>query len=62
MVFYLGRKDWAVKLRELGVCAGGTDEMAVSMAARRFAQRASKEPELTPAPQQCRQKLQMFYV
>ena len=62
MVFYLGRKDWAVKLRELGDCAGGTEEMAVSVAARRFAQRVPKEPELTLAQKQCRQKLQMFYV
>lgn len=62
MVFYVGRKDWAVKLRELGVCAGGADEMAVSMAVRRFAQRVSKKPELSLALKQCRQKLQMFYV
>jgi REP element-mobilizing transposase RayT len=36
--------------------------MAVSVAARRLARRVSKEPELSRALNQGRQKLQMFYV
>ena len=62
LVLYPGRKDRAVKLRELGVCAGSADEMPVSVAARRFAQQASKESDPPLALKQCRQKFQMFYV
>ena len=61
LVFYIGRKDWAIKLRDLGE-ASGADEMTVSMAARRFARKAERKGERSLAVKQCRDQLQMFYV
>ena len=62
LVFYLGRKDWGVGLRELGEASGGVDALAVSVAARRLAKKIGRTPELSAALAQCRQKLQMSYV
>jgi hypothetical protein len=62
LVFYLGRKDWALKLRDLGAAAGGVDDIAVSMAARRIATRATSAPAISSALKQCRQKLEMLNV
>jgi REP element-mobilizing transposase RayT len=62
VVFHLGRKDWALKLRELGAAAGGVDDVAVSMAARRIAKRATNDPALSAALKQSRDKLQLLNV
>jgi REP element-mobilizing transposase RayT len=62
LVFYLGRKEWALKLRELGAAAGGVDDVAVSMAARRIAQRTTKDPALSAALKQSREKLELLNV
>ena len=62
LVFYLGRKDWGVGLRELGEAAGGVDALAVGIATRRLPKRMERTPELSAALAQCRQKLQMSYV
>ncbi len=62
MVFYIGRKDWALRLRELGVAAGGVDDVAVSMAARRIAKKAAHDAALSAALKQSREKLQMLNV
>ena len=62
LVFYLGRKDWAVGLRELGEAAGGVDALAVSIATRRLPRKIERTPEFSAALAQCRQKLQMSYV
>ncbi len=58
LVFFLGRKDWAISLRELSAAAGGTDLVAVSMAGRRVPSRAKREPALRQALAACREKLQ----
>ena len=62
LVFHLGRKGWALRLRELGDAAGGVDDVAVSMAARRIPQRAAKDPALSAALQQSQEKLQLLNV
>jgi len=62
VVFYLGRKDWALKLRELGAAAGGVDDVAVSMAARRIAKRAANDPAISAALKQSRAKLELLNV
>ena len=62
LAFYLGRKDWGLKLRELGLAAGGVDEVAVSMAARRMAKRAARDPALSAALEQSRAKLHLLNV
>jgi len=62
LVFYVGRKDWALKLRELGAAAGGVDDIAVSMAARRIAKRATSDSALSAALKQCREELEMLNV
>jgi REP element-mobilizing transposase RayT len=60
-VFYIGRKDWGIKLSELGA-AGGAEVMAVSMAARRLEAKLGKNNKLLSFVTQCRDKLKMFYV
>jgi chromosomal replication initiation ATPase DnaA len=62
LVFYLGRKGWAMRLKELGAAAGGIDEVAVSMAARRVPMRAKRDRALAKALEECKQKLQMLNV
>ena len=62
LVFYIGRKDWALKLRELGAAAGGVADIAVSMAARRMAKRVTRDPALSCALERCQAKLQMLNV
>lgn len=58
----LSRKDWALKLRELGAGAGGADDIGVSMAARRIAKKATSDPALSDALKTCREKLRMLNV
>ena len=62
LAFYVGRKDWAIGLRELGEAAGGVDALAVSVATRRLARKIERTPELSAALAQARQKLQMSNV
>jgi REP element-mobilizing transposase RayT len=62
LVFYLGRKQWAVRLRDLAAAAGGMDEVAVSMAARRVPKKAEGNRTLAEAINKCHQKLQMLNV
>jgi hypothetical protein len=62
IVFYLGRKGWAMRLKELGDAAGGLDEVAVSMAVRRIPMKAKGNRALANALETCRQKLRMLNV
>jgi hypothetical protein len=62
LVFYLGRKQWAVRLGDLAAAAGGMDQVAVSMAARRVPRRAERNRTLAEALTKCHQKLQMLNV
>jgi REP element-mobilizing transposase RayT len=62
LVFYIGRKGWAMRLKDLGAAAGGLDEVAVSMAARRVPMRGKNDRALAEAIETCKQKLQMLNV
>jgi len=62
LVFYLGRKDWGLKLRELGEAAGGVSEMVVSVAAKRLPQKAQANPDLAAALKESRRRLEMSNV
>jgi putative transposase len=62
LVFYLGRKLWALRLRDLAAASGGMDEVAVSMAARRVPVRAERNRALAEAITITQQNLQMLYV
>jgi hypothetical protein len=46
LVFYLGRRLGSLKLKELGIAAGGSDYAAVSVAVKRFEGRLKKEKPL----------------
>ena len=61
MFLYLGRKDWRIKLGELGEAAA-IGPLAASVAARRLEAKLQGERGLSALVAQCRQKLQMFYV
>jgi hypothetical protein len=66
-VFHIGRRDWGIKLRELGEGAGGMSELAVSMAAKRLSRRAEVDGVLAAEVGRCREALnkmsaKMLYV
>jgi REP element-mobilizing transposase RayT len=58
LVLYLGRKACGLKLKELGVAAGGIDYVSVSAAVRRFEMRLGKDAALARALSRARQALQ----
>jgi hypothetical protein len=62
LVFFLGRKGWAMRLKELAAAAGGMDEIAVSMAARRVPMKTKSNPCLAKALEACKQKFNLFNV
>jgi REP element-mobilizing transposase RayT len=59
LALYLGKKDFGIKLRELGEAAGGMDYMAVSAAVQRLERRAEKDTALSAALRRCRNELKM---
>jgi putative transposase len=59
LALYLGKKDFGIKLRELGEAAGGMDYMSVSAAVQRLARRAEKDSALSAALTRCRNELKM---
>ncbi len=50
---WLARNYAGMTLREIGAAAGGKDYAAVSIAVRRFVERAKEEPSLTRLRQKC---------
>jgi len=59
LALYLGKKDFAIKLRELGEAAGGMDYMSVSAAVKRLERRVQKDAALFAALNRCRKELRM---
>jgi putative transposase len=57
LALYLGKKDFGIKLRELGEAAGGMDYMSVSAAVKRLERRAQNDAALSAALNRCRKKL-----
>jgi hypothetical protein len=49
-------------LRGLGAAAGGVDDVAISMAARRIGQKATNNPPLFGALKKSREKLELLNV
>ena len=59
MALYLGKKDFGIKLRELGEAAGGMGYMSVSAAVKRLGRRVEKDSALATALARCRRELKM---
>jgi hypothetical protein len=57
LVLYLGRKDCALKLQQLGQAVGGIDYGSVAAAVHRFQRRADKDHGLAERIRQARAKL-----
>ena len=57
LVLYLGRKDCALKLQDLGQAVGGIDYGSVGAAVHRFERRVEKDPSLAERIRQARVRL-----
>ena len=57
LALYLGRKQAALSLRELGEAAGGVDYAAVSVAIKRFERRLTRDKTLRQAVARAKQLL-----